>query len=132
MVARPNRISIDWINQTEVIGNLRTISSSLDVRSEVVIAHLADDFVTVSKDLVAKDERRVERSIRKERRADGWYIVADRLGERDEVAVYLEIGTHKMAARPYMVPASRMVLASGGLYKANKAAGGLLGKTNLK
>jgi len=132
MVTQPNRISIAWVNETEVIGNLRTISSSLDVRSEAVISHLADDFVRVAKDLVAKEEHEVEKSIRKERRGDGWYIVADRGGVRDEAAVYLEIGTHKMAPRPYMVPASRLVLASGGLYKAQKAAGGLLGRTNLK
>jgi len=131
MVTHPNRISIEWINETEVIGNLRTIGSSLDVRSESIISHLADDFVETSKDLVAKDEHKVEESIRKERRGDGWYIVADRLGDRDEVAVYLEIGTHKMHPRPYMVPASRLVLASGGLYKAQKAAGGLLGRTNI-
>jgi hypothetical protein len=30
-----------------------------------------------------------------------------------------------------MVPAERLVLASGGLYKAVKAAGGLLGQTNI-
>lgn len=131
MVRYDNDISIKWINETEVMGRLRQVSSSLQTRSDAVIGHLADDFVETAKDLVAKDEQKVMRSIRKEKRAGDWYIVADRLGERDEVAVYLEIGTHKMAPRPYMVPASRLVLASGGLYKANKMAGGLLGRTNI-
>lgn len=131
MVSTPNTISVEWVGDTEVVGNLRRAASSLDVRSKVLIGHLVDDMVEAAKDLVAKDEEKVMRSIRKEVRRNDWYLVADRLGDRDEVAVYLEIGTHKMAPRPYMVPATRLTLASGGLYKASKAAGGLLGQTNI-
>ncbi len=117
------------VNQMK--GRLRDRGSQLQVQLEKVANHLADAMAEAARDLVAKEEQKVAKSIRVERRSDAWTVVADRGGERDEVAVYLEVGTHKMAPRPYMVPAERLVLASGGLYKAMKAAGGLLGQTNI-
>jgi len=129
MVSQPAAISVDIINRQEVVGNLRRVASSLDAKLTAIAGFLSEDIAEVSKDLVAKDERKVERNIHTELRADGWNVVADRGGDRDEVAVYLEIGTHKMAPRPYMVPALRLTLASGGLLKASTKAGGLLGQT---
>ena len=130
-VTAPNMISVEAINGAEVVGNLRRHASSLDGNLERIAGHLVDDMAVVAKELVPKDEHEVEKSIRTEKRFEGWAVVADRGGNRDEVAVYLEIGTHKMAPRPYMVPAMRLTLASGGLLKATRQAGGLLGRTNL-
>jgi hypothetical protein len=118
-------------NGSKAIGHIRDTAMNLQWQMDKTIGFLAEDMVTVAKDLVAKDELKVMKSIRAEKRGDGWAVVADRGGERDAVAIYLEIGTHKMAARPYLVPASRLVLASGGIYKAIKQAGGLLGRTNI-
>jgi len=129
MVRNPNTIFVENVNGQEVVGHLRHIASSLDAQLNKVAGFLAEDMSEVAKDLVAKDELKVMKSIRTERRGDGWNVVADRGGERDETAVYLEIGTHKMAPRPYMVPAMKLTLASGGLLKATRQAGGLLGQT---
>lgn len=131
MVSSPAMISVEWVNEEQVLGNLRRIGSSLDARLTLIAGALAEDLAEVAVDLVAKDEEKVADSIRTEKRTDGWNVVADRGGERDEVAVYLEIGTHKMVPRPYMVPALKLTLASGGLLKAKRAVGGLLGQTNL-
>ena len=131
MVTTAAVFNLESINGQEVIGNLRRHASSLDAALTKIAGHLVDDMQVVAKELVPKDEHRVEESIRTEKRADGWNVVADRGGVRDEVAVYLEIGTHKMAPRPYMVPAMRLTLASGGLLKATRQAGGLLGQTGL-
>ena len=123
-----------WIespNGAAIVGKIKQAGKNMDAQLDKIASFLADDMADVAKTLVAKDERKVMKSIRTEKRLDGWHIVADRQGERDEVAIYLEIGTHKMAARPYMVPAMRLTLASGGLFKASKQAGGLLGHTNL-
>jgi hypothetical protein len=123
-----------WIEMPDggkALGHIRDAGRNLQWQMDKTMSFLADDMVVVAKDLVAKDEHKVEKSIRAEKRGDGWVIVADRGGERDAVAIYLEIGTHKMAARPYLVPASRLVLSSGGLLKATKQAGGLLGRTNI-
>lgn len=124
-------IWIEMPNGSKAIGHIKDAAMNLQWQMDKTIGFLAEDMVTVAKDLVAKDEHKVEKSIRAEKRGDGWAVVADRGGERDAVAIYLEIGTHKMAARPYLVPASRLVLASGGMYKAIKQAGGLLGRTNI-
>lgn len=126
-----DNIWIEMPNGSEAIGRIRKVGSDLKWQMEKIAGVLAEDMTIVAKELVAKDEHKVEESIRAEKRADGWAVVADRGGDRDAVAIYLEIGTHKMAARPYLVPASRMVLASGGLLKAAKMAGGLLGRTNV-
>ena len=90
-----------------------------------------DDMRDTAKDLVAKDEHEVEKALRTEKRGNDWFVVSDRGGERDAVPIYLEVGTHKMAARPFLKPAARVVLASGGLLKATKMAGGLIGRTNI-
>ena len=128
MVTSPAVFHLEMVNGQQVIGNLRRYSSSLDAALTRVAGNLVDDMSIVAKELVAKDEHKVEENIRTEKRAEGWAVVADRGGDRDEVAVYLEIGTHKMAPRPYMVPAMRLTLSSGGLLKAARQAGGLLGQ----
>jgi len=129
MVTTPAMFTLKNINGHEVIGNLRKVASSLDGNLMQIAEILADDMADAAYDLVAKDEWEVAKSIRTERKLDGWSVIADRGGVRDEVAVYLELGTYKMAPRPYMVPAMRLTLASGGLLKAARQAGGLLGQT---
>lgn len=130
-VTSPAAISMEMVNGQEVIGNLRRYGSSLDAQLTRIAGFMVDDMAIVAKELVAKDEHKVEKSIRTEKRPGGWAVVADRGGERDEVAVYLELGTYKMAPRPYMVPAMRLTLSSGGLLKSAKKAGGLLGQHNI-
>ncbi len=131
MVTTPAVIKVEILNGAQVSGNLRRIGSSLDTKLLKVAGFLVQDMAEAARDLVAKDEREVEKNIKTELRAEGWTVVADRGGVRDEVAVYLEIGTHKMAPRPYMVPAVRLSLAGGGLLRAVTQAGGLLGRTNI-
>lgn len=127
--ASGDMVWIEMPNLTEVVGRIKQRGNNIEWQMDKTLGILAEDMVVVAKELVPKDEHRVERSIRAEKRGKDWYLVADRLGQRDAVAIYLEIGTHKMAARPYLVPSGRLVLASGGLLRANREAGGLLGRT---
>lgn len=127
--ASGNTVWIELPNADQVVGRIRQDAAGLEYKTENIISFLADEMVDVAKSLVAVDTHKTQDSIRKERRSDGWYIVVDRFGDKPEVPIYLEIGTWKMAARPFLVPASNLVMSSGGLMRANKMAGGLLGHT---
>lgn len=123
-----NTIYIDLPNIGQVIGRIRQAGAGLVTQTDRITKRLADETAVVARDLVAKDERKVEASIRVEHRERGpvYTVVADRLGERDEVPIYLEIGTYKMAARPFMKPALDLVLSANGLQRAAASVGGLL------
>lgn len=124
-----DQVWIELPNADQVIGRINQDAAGLEYKTDRIIALLADEMVTVAKELVATDTHKTQDSIRKEKRSDGWYIVVDRFGDKPEVPIYLEIGTWKMAARPFLVPASNLVLSSGGLLRASKQVGGLLGQT---
>ena len=119
------------MNTGKFTARIKQRAAGLSWASDKIAEGVAKNVAIVAKDLVAKDERKVEASIRVEHRETGpvYTVVADRGGERDEVAVYLEIGTYKIAARPYMKPALDLVLSAGGLQAEVVKAGGLLPPT---
>lgn len=122
-----NTISIELLNAGGIIGRFKQLAAGLQTQSDRLTETVADSIAMAAKDLVAKDERKVEKSIRVERQAKSFHsVIADRLGERDEVPIYLEIGTARMAARPFMKPAADLVLAAGGIQRAAVEIGGLL------
>lgn len=124
-----NNIWLELPNKSLVRGRIKQMAAGLELKEDAITAMLAEETVTVSKDLVAIDSGKTKDSIRREKRGKDMYVVVDRDGDKPEVPIYLEIGTHKMAARPFLVPALNMVLASGGLTRATKMSGGLLGQT---
>ena len=123
-----NIVTIELPNLGAFLGRLRMRQAGLVSQVDSLTERLANDISLAAKDLVPKDEWKVYHSIRVEHRERGpvYTVVADRQGERDEVPVYLEIGTYKMAARPFMKPAADMVMAAGGLMRVTHEVGGLL------
>ena len=121
-------ITITSPNMGKFLGRIKQRAAGLAWSSDKIAEGVAKNVAIVAKDLVAKDEHKVEQSIRVEHREAGpvYTVVADRGGERDEVAVYLEIGTYRMTARPYMRPALDLVLSAGGLQAEVVKVGGLL------
>ena len=124
-----NNIWIEFPNKSMLRGRIKQYAAGFELKEKAIEANLADEMVVVAKELVATDTHKTQESIRRQRRSDGMYIVVDRDGDKPEVPIYLEIGTHKMAARPFLVPAANLVMASGGLIRAKKSVGGLLGQT---
>lgn len=127
-----NTISIDFPNLGQILGRFKQIGAGAEVQVQRMAEALADDIVDTAKDLVAVDTERTRDSIRRERRGRDVVVVVDRLGERPEVPIYLEIGTYKMAARPFLKPSADLVLASGGLMRASTRVGGLLAPTGAR
>lgn len=121
-------ISVTYPNVGSFLGRIKMRKAGLAFASDQIAERLAQSIAETAKDLVAKDEHKVEESIRVEHREPGpvYTVVADRGGERDETAVYLEIGTIRMAARPYMKPSLDLVLSAGGIHAALVKTGGLL------
>jgi sensor histidine kinase regulating citrate/malate metabolism len=103
--------------------------AGLLVQVDAIAEELAQSIAEAAFDLVPTDTYRTQESIRVERRGAEYVVVVDRKGERDEVPIYLEIGTYKMAARPFLVPASNLVLAAAGTRRAATKVGGLLPPT---
>lgn len=124
-----NVVYMTFPNIVKVRGRIKQRAAGLELASVRLTNHLGEEIAQVAKTLVAKDTGRTRDYIRVEQRGTTTYVVSDRGGVRDEVPIYLEIGTHKMAARPFMKPASDLVMASGGLLRAQVAIGGLLGRT---
>ena len=71
-------------------------------------------------------EPHVRDSIHVRKAGDGAEVYVNRGGVRDEVPAYLEFGTYKMAARPFLKPAGRAVIEAYGVKKAARQMGGLL------
>lgn len=124
-----NVVWIELPNKAMVSGRIKQHAAGLELREKAIMANLAEELVFTAKDLVAIDSGKTKDSIRHEQRGKDRYVVVDRHGDKPEVPIYLEIGTHKMAARPFLVPAANLVLAGGGELRAVRGAGGLLGQT---
>ena len=122
-------MQMSFPNLKNVLGRMSIANAGMRMQVSDITANLGQQVADVAQDLVAKDTWLTHDSIRVEKRGGDTYVVADRQGNRPEVPVMLEFGTHKMAARPFMKPALQMVLASGGLARSAKAEGGLLGPT---
>lgn len=119
-------IRIELANEATILGRFKQRRAGLEVQANKIARELADSIVIAAKDLVPVDTGATRDSIRREDRGDGVYVVVDRLGDKAEVPIYLEIGTYKMAARPFLKPAGDLVLASGGIDRAVNYVGGLL------
>lgn len=127
-----NTISIDFPNAGSLLGRFKQHAAGVTIQMDRLAEALGFQIVDAAKDLVAVDEGATKDSIRLEHRAGDWVVVVDRFGERPEVPIYLEIGTWKMAARPFLKPAGDLVLASNGLMRASTQVGGLLAPTGIK
>jgi hypothetical protein len=127
-------ITIKLANQAKVLGRFKQHAAGVVIAGQVIAKGVAEEIAEVARDLVPVESGKTKESIRVEsEHPDGdFVVVVDRFGDKPEVPIYLEIGTFKMAARPFLKPASDLVMASGGLLKQSTQIGGLLSpKTSL-
>lgn len=122
-----NTITIELANEGFVRGRFKQYKAGVHLQAEKIADEIASRISDAAKDFVAVDTGKTKSSIRWERRGDLAVVVADRHGERPEVPIYLEIGTFKMAARPFLKPAADIVMSSAGLLRISGELGGLLG-----
>lgn len=90
---------------------------------------IAEDIAEIARELVAVDTGRTSQNVRVRGSRGRAVVSVTRGGQRDEVPAYLEFGTHKMAARPFLRPAGQMATSAAGLTKAVRQVGGLLEPT---
>lgn len=77
------------------IGTLgKVINEGGSAAADVVVSHAKKDYVPV-------DTGNLKKSITKQKTSEGWEI-----GPTMDYGLYVEIGTSRMAAQPYMAPAS--------------------------
>lgn len=124
--ARGPSLSITIEGDEKLQARFRKRKAGLALAMSSVTYKVAQDIAEVARDLVAVDTGRVQANIKATRGRGFSLVTATRGGERDVVPAYLELGTHKMAARPFMKPASDMAQAAGVTKKAIREVGGLL------
>ncbi len=83
------------------LGNLRERREALERKAADVVAVAAHNIEARGKTLVPFDTGATKNSIKPDFSRNG--LQAD-IGPSTEYAPYLELGTSKMAARPFMVP----------------------------
>jgi hypothetical protein len=114
----------------EGVGKLRArfkiFGAGLSYSSTALPKEIAENIAEIARELVAVDTGRTSMNVRVRARRGSAVVVVTRGGERDEVPTYLEFGTHKMAARPFLKPAADMAMSAAGLNAAVRSTGGLL------
>lgn len=127
MGVRGNTLDMELRGADSMKANFKKYEQNLVVAGQRISQSVAEDIAVVARDLVAKDEGKVAANIRSGRDGShGAKVVATRGGQRDIVPALLELGTYKMAPRPFMKPAGEMAMAAGAVYKAVREVGGLL------
>ena len=110
-------------------ARFKVFGAGLQYSAKALPREVAEDIAEVARELVAKDTGRTSMNVRVRARRGGAVVVVTRGGERDEVPAYLEFGTHKMAARPFLKPAADLAVSARGLNAAVRRTGGLLEPT---
>jgi len=107
-------------------GTRINMPSGKDLAEEVArrlkpsMRNVAQEIVEVARDNVPRKSGTLARSIEFVEVGDGLYIVRTRTG----YGGFVELGTFRMAARPYMAPATQQVLKR----VLNKTASEILGE----
>jgi len=95
-------------------SKLDAIARNLDVNTDDILNSAAFDVETLAKTMAPVDTGALKNSIETEKKSHGLYWVHDGV----EYGVYQELGTYKMAAQPFMVPAVEQVAKNiGDLFK---------------
>lgn len=121
-----NSFTVELANKATLLARFKMHRAGLSLQAERIEQAVANDIAEAAKDFVPVDTGATRDSIRVGRRMNATAVIADRNGEKPEVPIYLELGTYKMAPRPFMVPAADLVMASRGLSRASGRVGGLL------
>lgn len=121
-----NAFTVELANGASFLARFKMRRAGLALQAKRLEKEVADDIAAAARDFVAVETGKTKENIRTGRRMGGTAVIADRGGDKPEVPIYLELGTYKMAARPFMRPAADLVMASRGLSRAAKRIGGLL------
>ncbi len=84
---------------------LDEIAAKLGVNTDGAVKAVAFQVEGIAKTLAPVDTGALRNSIHTEKMEEGTYMVADGV----EYGIYQELGTHKMAAHPFLVPALEQV-----------------------
>ena len=125
-MAQGNAFTIELANGASFLARFKMRRAGLALQAKRLEKEIAGEIAEAARDFVAVDTGRTKENIRVGRRMGGTAVIADRGGVRPEVPIYLELGTYKMAARPFLKPAADLVMASRGLRRAVTRVGGLL------
>ena len=126
-----NTISVSLEGLAKFKARFKQLKAGVALGGGGIATAVAADIAETAKDLAPFDpenttEPHVRDSIHVRRKGTGAEVFVNRGGVRDEVPAYLEFGTINMAARPFLVPAARMVIEAHGLKAASRKIGGLL------
>ncbi len=110
-------------------ARFKVFGAGLSYSATALPKEVAENIAEVAREIVARDTGRTSMNVRVRARRGGAVVVVTRGGERDEVPAYLEFGTHKMAARPFLKPAADLAVSARGLKSAVRRTGGLLEPT---
>jgi hypothetical protein len=124
-------MSIDVKGGAKLKARFRGWAAGLTYAGTNIPKEIAEDIADVARELVAKDTGRTSQNIRVRSRRKGAEVVVTRGGVRDVTPIMLELGTHKMAARPFLRPAGQMATSAAGLKRASRKVGGLIEPTRM-
>ena len=129
--ARGSMLDVELEGVRKLQARFKVAGAGMAMKMGDVCYQVAQDIAETARALVAVDTGRTQKNIKARKGKFEAEVVATRGGERDEVPAYLELGTHKMAARPFLKPAGEMAMAAGGVYKSVREVGGLLTSTRI-
>jgi HK97 gp10 family phage protein len=110
-------------------AKFKVFGAGIQMSATALPKEIAENIAEVARELVAVDTGRTSMNVRVRASRGGAVVVVTRGGQRDEVPAYLEFGTHKMAARPFLKPAADLVVTAAGLKRAVRSTGGLIAPT---
>ena len=102
-----NRISIELDGLPQFLARFKQYKAGVLMAGPGISMAVAGDIAEVARDWAPFDpentsEPHVRDSIHVRKAGDGAEVYVNRGGVRDEVPAYLEFGTYKMAARPFL------------------------------
>ena len=127
-----NVISVEVKGMKKLLARFKQYKAGVVVGGGVLAREVAEDIAEHARDGAPFDpDNTTEPHVRdnvyvRQRGPRAAEVFVNRGGVRDEVPAYLEFGTFKMAARPFLGPAADQVMAANGLAAASRRIGGLL------
>ena len=118
-------------------ARFKKLKAGVTMAGPALAREFAEDIAETARDLAPFDpdnttEPHVRDNVHVRSKGMGAEVYVNRGGVRDEVPAYLEFGTYKMAARPFLAPAGRMVVETHGAKRASRRIGGLLSPRGIR
>ncbi|MEM2163907.1 MAG: HK97 gp10 family phage protein [Candidatus Bathyarchaeia archaeon] len=128
-------MSVEIVGSAELVAKLESLSDRLGELSDEALAELADRIVEDAKSLCPVDTGSLRRSIRWERDPSGGVIIAaggggvinPRTKREVDYAAYVEFGTSRAPAQPFLQPAIEQNISALEEILAKKIEGAVRG-----